>query len=124
MINRIRVIIAVIIIAAFSFSCRNDSHEGLFPELGICDTTDVSYNNDIVPVMTNNCYSCHSAGSNTSGILLDDYQALSSLIEDGRILGAIQHQEGYLPMPLNADKLDECSIDKFQAWINQGADNN
>ena len=115
----LKVLAAILAITWINSSCSNDSQEDLFPELGICDTLDISYSADIVPVFVNNCYSCHSNESNSSGILLDSYDNLSQYAENGKLLGAVRHDDGYIPMPINAGKLDECSIFKMEAWVNQ-----
>ena len=105
-------------------SCSSDNKENLFPELSLCDTLEVSYSNDILPVMVNNCYSCHSTSSDQTGIILEGHTNLSAYANSGVLLGVIKHDEGYPQMPFNSDQLDNCSIEKFEAWINQGAPNN
>ena len=62
--------------------------------------------------------------SNLSGILLDNYEGLSEYASNGKLLGAIKHEEGFLPMPADGGQLGECSIEKIEAWINQGGKNN
>ena len=106
------------------WSCSNDSEENLFPELELCDTVDMSYANDILPVIINNCYACHSSESNSSGILLEGHENFSEIARTGSLLGAIKHESDYTPMPLSSSKLDTCSINKIEAWINQGSKNN
>lgn len=110
----------------FVFSCRYDSEEELYPqdEEPMCDTLNVSLSNTIRPILNANCYSCHSA-SNASvfgaGINLENYSELQNIAQSGRIIGAITHSPGFVAMPLEGIKLDECSINKIKAWINNGA---
>jgi len=114
----------VILILIFR-GCYWDDEETLYPVLGECDTTDVSYADDIVVILSGNCYSCHSnlnAPSFGSGIRLEDYQDVVSLQE--RIAGSINHEAGYVPMPRGSSKLDPCSILKFEAWVADGSPDN
>jgi hypothetical protein len=99
--------------------CVWDNEEELYPETAICDTTSVSYSKDIVPILSNNCYSCHSdlnAFSFGGGIGFEDHQNVAGYAE--RIIGAINHDKGFVPMPQNGEKLDSCSINLFEAWTN------
>src|SRR5215510_13211792 len=54
----------------------------------------VSYKIDIEPVISGNCYSCHSTASNISGILLDSYDRLKAYAQSGQLYGAISHSPG------------------------------
>lgn len=49
----------VILILIFK-SCSWDNEETLYPGPEECDTTNVSYTTDIVPILSGYCYSCHS----------------------------------------------------------------
>ena len=104
-------------------SCTWENEEVLYPGNGSeCDTTDMSYFNDIVPILTTHCFMCHSAENAPafgSNINLEDYSEVKDLAEI--ITGAINHDPPYSPMPKNAAKIDSCLILKFEAWVNQGA---
>ena len=105
--------------------CIWENEETLFPDDSFCDTLDVSYQDDVVPIMVNNCYSCHSnvnAPSFGSGIALEDHEDLAAA--SPRVLGAVMHQDGFPPMPRNAEKLDTCSIATIHAWVNAGTPDN
>jgi cytochrome c5 len=111
--------------AIFAVACYWEDEETLYPEPEICDTLDVSFAEDVAPILSNNCYMCHSnanAPDFTFGFSLEDYEdvaAASSLIVD-----AINHKEGITAMPKNGDKLDTCTINTIEAWVNQGSHNN
>jgi hypothetical protein len=105
--------------------CVWENEEELYPEAGICDTTDVSFSIDIVPILANNCYSCHSnlnAPSFAGGLSFEDHPDAARYSE--RITGAINHNEGFLPMPRGGNKLDPCSINLVEAWSSAGAPDN
>ncbi len=110
----------------FSLSgCVWDSEEEVFPDNNTCDTSMVSFTFDIVPVLSSHCLGCHS-NSNASvfggGIRLEDYEDVAGYSE--RIIGAINHRDGFLPMPRGSNKLDPCPINQFEAWVNSGKPEN
>lgn len=105
--------------------CYWDNEETLFPEAGLCDTLDMSYASDVVPILSNNCYSCHSnsnAPDFASGLSFEDYEDVAAYSD--RIVGSINHREGFLPMPQGQEQLDSCEINTIEAWVNQGSLNN
>ena len=104
-------------------SCYYDSEEDLYPMLG-CDTTNVTYNATVLPLLQLNCYVCHSAAANNGNITLEGYSNLKRFVDNGQFLGAIKHQPGFSAMPQNAPKLLECNIEKIETWVNNGAPKN
>lgn len=114
-----------ILLILISSSCIWENEETLFPESELCDTLDVSYASDVVPILVNNCYACHSnanAPSFASGLALEDHADVSAA--SPLVLGAIKHADGFVPMPKDADQLDSCSIGVVEAWINSGSPDN
>jgi hypothetical protein len=90
-----------------------------------CDTLEVSYQLDIVPILSNHCYTCHS-NSNApgfgAGIALEDYEDVASYSRP--ILGAISHEQGYPEMPRGGEQLDSCLISTFRSWHGAGSPEN
>jgi cytochrome c5 len=115
---------------AFSFflvSCEYNNEEELYGDKQDCDTSNVAYSQTVKPILTASCYSCHSvSNANTfgSGINLETYSELMIQINNGKLVGAISHSPGFTPMPQVGAKLDDCSIEKIKAWINEGAADN
>jgi hypothetical protein len=115
----------VLLIQLVAYACSWDNEVDLYPELSSCDTLIVSFQNDVVPILSSSCYTCHSnmnAPDFAFGISFEDYEDVvegSSLI-----LGAIKHEEGYPAMPKGAAQLDTCSISKIEAWVNAGVPDN
>ncbi|MBT8233541.1 MAG: hypothetical protein HKO66_16725 [Saprospiraceae bacterium] len=107
---------------AFS-SCYYDVEEELYPQLG-CETEDMSYQNDIIPILETNCYQCHDAANNFGNVTLDNHSSLLIFVNNGRLLGSLKHESGFSPMPQNAQMLISCNIQKIESWINAGAPNN
>lgn len=108
------------LIGIAAYGCYWENEETLYEE-ELCDTISVSFSEDILPILTNNCFSCHSninAPDYAFGIALEDHQDVSA--SANLIIGAINHREGFPQMPKNLEKLDTCKIDTFEAWENQG----
>jgi hypothetical protein len=105
-------------------SCYYDVEEILYPDTE-CDIEMMSYTNDIVPILSDNCYTCHNTQARFGNIILDSHQELSKYFTtNDLLLGAIKHNPGFSAMPQGAPKLLDCQINKIEAWINQGAPNN
>src|SRR5688572_440758 len=107
-------------------SCSSDSEDLLNdPTPNTCDTTTVTYSATITPLITKHgCLSCHSGTAPVGGFVLTSYSAVKAKVNDGRLLGAISHANGFSPMPQGGNKMPECDINQFRAWINRGALNN
>lgn len=123
-----------IAIAAIAFAgCYTDNKEELYPDNNTgggggnaCDTSGMSFATDIQPILNTNCAlsGCHKTGSATGGYILDTYAGVNATVSSGRLLGSINHETGYSPMPKNSSKLASCDINKITAWVNAGALNN
>jgi hypothetical protein len=122
------VIPALITVLTSVSSCYYDSEEYLYPQTSNqCDTTQVTYALSVVPIIQNNCLSCHSnstAANYGSNIKLEDYPDIKVQADAGTLLGTISHENGFTPMPFNSSKLDDCKITTIRIWVNAGAPNN
>lgn len=113
------ILVSLILTSAVIAGCYYDNVEELYPNG--CDTSDVTYSGNIVPILESNCYSCHSELSEQGGVNLEGYENVLTYAENGALMGTVRHEDGYEPMPLTGSKLNSCSIDKMQAWIDAGA---
>jgi uncharacterized membrane protein len=106
-------------------ACTYDNEEELFP-VNNCDTEDVSYANDIQPILLNyRCISCHNTTSPGGSVELDTYDEVKIYVDNARLMGSINHTDGFVSMPLGSStKVSECEISKLQSWIDAGANNN
>ncbi len=84
----------------------------------------VTYTAQVQPILSTNCYRCHSAATLISGIQLDSYAALKAYALNGQLYGVITHSPGYRPMPDDGGKLDDCSIAIIKQWIDNGTPEN
>ena len=114
----------VIGIVIFMQSCYYDNVEDLYPQLLVCDTTNVTYSNNVWPVINANCTSCHGGGAPAGNIRLENYNDISSAANNGSLLGTIRHENGWSPMPKGGGKLNNCDIAKIETWVNQGTPDN
>lgn len=105
-------------------SCYYDSEEKLYPNPPACDTVAVSYQNHVVPILSNRCYVCHGNNNTVSVLEFEGHADLLLVMASRNLLGAIKRQPGLLPMPQGADKLPDCEISIIEAWIIQGKLNN
>jgi mono/diheme cytochrome c family protein len=120
--NRFLVPILLLSIAMIS-GCFYDSEEDLYPD-ATCDTVDVSYANDIKPIINNSCIVCHSAAANQGNVILEGHASLLKYVDDKSFLGSVQQISRFSPMPQGAPKISDCNIAKIESWINAGSPNN
>ena len=124
-----RLLIIVTGISIFSFlfvSCYYDNEEALYPSLSTsCDTTNVTFNGTIVPVLMDNCYSCHSnktAVANGNNIAFEFYADVKNYSE--HILASVKHTPGHSFMPKNGGQIKDCSIIQIEIWVKNGMPDN
>jgi hypothetical protein len=89
-----------------------------------CDTTDVSYKNDLLPLFTSK--GCMASGCHGAGAQFDYtvYNNLNFVAVGQRLVGAVKQEAGFSAMPKGGAKIDACSISIIEAWVTQGAKNN
>ena len=117
--------LSFIILALFALkSCYYDVEEELYPYTA---PDSVTYTNNVVPILSANCYACHSktaASSLGAGIILDSYTDLKVYVDNGRFSGAINHESPYSPMPKGGSKLNANLLAEINTWLAEGAPNN
>jgi hypothetical protein len=91
---------------------------------GGCDTTNVSYSMQVVPILQSNCYACHQGPGASSGIDFSNYGAFKGWAGSGYVAGDITGAPGHTPMPYGLPQLPACEINTILAWIDQGMLNN
>lgn len=104
-------------------SCYYDVEDEIYPTTE-CMTTDMSYALDIIPILEADCYECHSISANNGNVTLEGHENILKYVNDGKLLGAINHDGGFSPMPKERAKLLDCEIAKIDTWITDGALNN
>ena len=127
MIKRLSISLSVLVIFLLLFvSCYYNNEEALYPVISnSCDTTNVTYNATVVPILSSNCYSCHSnknAPANGNNIALENY---ADVVTNNVAISQSINQTGSIPpMPKNGGKINACSITQFDIWVKKGMLNN
>lgn len=128
------ILIMVVVLLA---SCKHNPAVVVLPltdSVDHCDTTTVSYNKDVKPVLQNNCYGCHgtTAIDSGGGLNLEDFSSLKQYLQYGfrgdgvygsKFYHCITHSQWAQAMPPGY-MLDTCSLNKIKRWIDLGAANN
>ena len=120
----------VIVCSLMMVSCSKSNEADLAAGNGTdttgntCDTANMKYATNVQPIISSYCYGCHANGSASGGISLDTYAKVKAQADNTNLMGTIRHTSGYPAMPLGGAKLSDCDINKIQAWINRGAQNN
>ena len=121
-------LVVILLIVAFPaiciVACTKENKQNLVPTS--CDTVGMQYKRDIVPILEGNCYRCHGVGNTTGshGILLEGYENIRPYAQNGTVYGSVAHLPGYVGMPYESQKLDDCTINKILDWTEQGSPNN
>jgi hypothetical protein len=124
--KRICLLLLPAIVALSASGCYYDKESDLY-DTGLCDTSAVKFSTTIQPILNTHCayVGCHTGSAYTGGgIDLSTYAGVKKKISDNALLGAIQHDAGYEPMPKNSGKLPECQISLIRTWAIAGAPNN
>jgi hypothetical protein len=117
------VLATLLIIVTIVSGCYNRNEADLYPEPTNCDTSNVTFSGTIQPILKQHCAitGCHTGSDPTGGYNYDTYPDVHKVASLGLLLNVINHRSGYPQMPRDAAKLDDCTIDKFTAWVNEGA---
>ncbi len=102
-------------------ACSSDSEDDIAPD---CDLENVTYSETIAPIMAASCNGCHSTASPSAGIITDNYEDLRIIALSGELVGSVNHEEGFSPMPQGQPQLGECPREQIAAWVNDGAPDN
>lgn len=122
-------VITISVLLLVLFGCYYDNQEALFGKpTGGCNTTDVKFSTDILPIFQTYCFVCHSSALVTEGggggYNLQAFSVVQTLALNGRLVGAVSHAPGYSPMPKYGNMLIDCNISLIKVWVNNGALNN
>ncbi len=84
----------------------------------IADTSHISYQSDIQPILAENCIICHNDQLKSGEIQLTDLAGVRQAVRNRSFEKSISH-ENNLPMPPTY-KLDPDEIDLIHRWIAGG----
>jgi hypothetical protein len=89
---------------------------------GGCDLTEARFGTFVKPLMQSKCQGCHSGNSPQGGIKLTNYAEIKTVALNGKLYAALTRSANW--MPQGGAKLDNCSLQKIQAWVQAGAPEN
>jgi hypothetical protein len=121
-----KLVLATIVVGGIMFylsGCAKESADRL-SQGSTCDTTNVSYSKQILPILQDNCYTCHQGSAASSGIDLSDFATLQAHVANGDLVSAVTHNGKVTPMPYELPQLPSCEVNTIVAWVDQGALNN
>jgi len=102
-------------------------------------TRNVSFKQDVYPILSENCLSCHKPGTEgyiKSGLSMENYDAVMKGTKFGPVIVAGSHisstlvllleRKGHpsINMPKDHPPLADSQIEVIRKWIDQGAKNN
>lgn len=102
---------------SFSLSCKKDKVPASTFDPNCPDT--ISFSTQILPMMQNNCISCHDVGNGT-GYVITNHTNISS--NATAILNTLNGTPQL--MPQGGPALHDTLIQQFTCWVNQGKLNN
>lgn len=103
-------------------SCYYDNEAILYPETATCVAPEnPSFQTEVLPLLNTRCNTCHAGTAPSGGIRLNSFTEVSKYVNDGSLMGSINHWAGYSAMPKGAGKMPACEISKIQNWITSGA---
>lgn len=108
------------VLVSFLNGCYYDNAQLLYPEGFDCLPAEVSFSEQVVPILEGHCVGCHNTSSSSGSVVLDNYNDIVGVAENGELLCSIEHGTTCSPMPKNAAKLDNCSIATIATWIDEG----
>jgi len=90
----------------------------------LCDTVNITFSGTVQPVIEANCKGCHSGANPSGGVFLETYNDIKTNAQNGKLMGTINHEAGYSPMPQNGEQLSHCNQRAIEKWIEDGMPDN
>ncbi len=109
-------LVGLIVLTTSFQRCYYDKYED-FKVTG-CDTSSVSYETHIKPILVSYCTTCHSGSAPSGGLLLDTYSTAKDVGMTGKLLGSVVWDGTASRMPQGASsRIDDCSLAKIRLWV-------
>lgn len=108
----------------FASSCANFNGPAEGRQTAVlCDTTNVSYARQVLPILQQNCLSCHSNAARQAGVTLEGYTNVRFYANNTLLVGSTSREATFISMPPSGP-IPACDMKLIRAWVNQGAQNN
>ncbi|MGC8748320.1 MAG: hypothetical protein ACP5RR_05520 [Candidatus Kapaibacteriota bacterium] len=102
-----------VIVGLLALSCEKDEQPIAYQT---CDTSVVSYQKDILPIISS-CIYCHNSTTKAGGVIFEDYLSIRNSTLNGELFRSINTtMKKYFYGTY-------CDILKIKAWMNQGFKN-
>lgn len=105
-------------------SCYYDNEATLYQNVPCEIPVTLAFTADVLPLLNARCNNCHAGSSPSAGIKLNSYTEVVKYVNNGTLMGSINHSSGFSAMPKNGSKMSSCDIKKIQGWIDSGIPNN
>ncbi len=124
MINQAVFFILGLLIAVTFYSCKKETEENTESKNpSPTSTSTVSFQQNVLPIFNTHCNGSYCHGGGADGKSFTTHSGAES-VPSSVLLGAINHNSGYSPMPKSQPKLMQNEIDTITIWINEGKLNN
>ena len=116
--SRTTFVLSLIMVSFYLVSCKKEAVD-IFDCSGLTPT----YTADIKPILDASCAKsgCHNAATAKKGVNLSTFASASSVSQEARFLGAIQHKQGYAKMPDDGPKLPDAQVELLTCWVQAGS---
>lgn len=84
-----------------------------------CDTLNLTYNNRIKTIITQNCVSCHGPTNPNAGRSLTNYTEVKEAMLNTGMLNRIKAASGFPVMP-PAGRMNDCNVNSIEIWYANG----
>jgi len=98
----------------YSISCKHHPDE-IIPPVSECDTVNITYPGQVLPVLQAYCYGCHTGSNPSAGIDLSNPEHLKAVVNNGRLVGSLLHYADYTAMP-QGSTLPQCALRQVVLW--------
>jgi hypothetical protein len=125
------VYIAFVATLLLTSSCSFNNFEDLKPAVGPCDTVQVSFATDIIPIMERNCSNqsfnnfngdCHQSGSPIADYTI--YAGVKAKVDEGKLEQRALIEKTMPPTFSNGPRPDSTELQMIMCWIESGAPDN
>jgi len=103
-------------------SCAYDNAQDLVAVP--CDTSAVTFSQDISVIITQQCLSCHNDNNATAGLSLEGHEKSSTAALLYTFMNRVERSMGDALLMPPTGPLSDCDQSKLRAWIAEGAPNN
>lgn len=132
MLLRSDVLAALAVSTAIGLAVQSDlAHEAAQPEAPTEMVEPVSFATEVMPILEQYCWECHSEESAELGLKLDTYEGVMAGSDYGTVVEAGDADGSLMidmilsgDMPDGGDPVPADQIEILKTWVNEGAENN